>query len=91
MIDSATHDRAIALMDNTTALTGPDGARRYWGFNGGGPASTESKDHLRSLLRRHTGNPDAEAIRRYLNDRRASGDLICRSDVSAAIEALQKL
>lgn len=70
----------------------PRGSLLYFGFNGGGPASSSQKNYLRSLLQRHAGDPTAEAIRDYLNERREDPEtVISVSDVSPAISYLKSL
>lgn len=64
-----------------TAVYMPNGSLGYYGFNGGGPATTAQKNKVRALLAKHAGNPTVEAIRRTLNARIAEGDRIERCDV----------
>lgn len=78
-------DRARELLSSTSA------GSRWWGFNGGGSASDTAKNYLRALLRQHTSNTDAEAIRHYFNEQRRTGDRIQAQDVAAAIEFLKTL
>lgn len=67
----------------------PGGSLGYYGFNGGGPAFTSRKNTLRDLLTRHAGDPTAEAIRAYLNERREDSEaVITVSDVEPAIRFL---
>lgn len=69
----------------------PNGSLVGYGFNGGGPASDRQKNYLRSLLRKHAGDPTAEAIRDYLNERRQDSEQpITVSDVRPAIEWLKR-
>ena len=69
----------------------PGGALGHYGFNGGGPASQRQKEYVRALLRRHAGDPTAEAIRAYLNARRMDPEAtITVSDVAPAIEWLTR-
>jgi hypothetical protein len=70
----------------------PNGALHYFGFFGGGPASDKQKNYLRSLLRKHAGDPTAEAIRAYMNELRENPEaVISVSDVSPAISYLKSL
>lgn len=70
----------------------PHGSLLDFGFNGGGPASEKQKNYLRSLLRKHTGDPTAEAIRDFLNALREDPEaFISFSDVSPAISYLKSL
>lgn len=70
----------------------PTGSLGYYGFNGGGPASEKQKNYLRSLLRKHAGDPTAEAIRETMNEIRADDEaIITVSDVAPAIEYLKRL
>jgi hypothetical protein len=70
----------------------PNGCLHYFGFNGGGPASDKQKNYLRSLLRKHAGDPTVEAIRAYMNELRDNQEaVISVSDVSPAIRYLKNL
>lgn len=70
----------------------PHGSLLHFGFWGGGPASDRQKSYLRSLLRKHAGDPTAEAIRGYLNALREDSEaVISVSDVSPAISYLKSL
>lgn len=92
-------ERANELMWNTNVLsrevTDDDGniirIARYYGFFGGPLASNKAKNYLRSLLRQHTGHPDAEAIRALFNRIRENDDRITSADVRAGIEVLKNL
>ena len=68
-----------------------NGTLPYFGFNGGGPASPEAKRFLRSLLTEHAGRREAELIRGSLNESRANGEAITRTDVLPAIRILKAL
>lgn len=84
----------VSAIDNPllTQVYMPNGELFYFGFNGGGPASTARKNLVRSLLRQHAGRPAAEAIRAYLNERRENPEAtITRSDVEPAIRFLKAL
>lgn len=78
-------DRGMALLWTTTAQN------RWYGFNGGGAATTPAKNYLRALLTKHTGTAAAEDIRALFNDMRANQELITRQNVSAALEYLKAL
>lgn len=69
----------------------PNGSLLEYGFFGGGPASEKQKNYLRSLLRKHAGDPTAEAIRKEMNKLRLDPEYgsITRSDVCPAIEWLK--
>ncbi|ARX81491.1 hypothetical protein SMD44_00889 [Streptomyces alboflavus] len=70
----------------------PHGSLLHFGFFGGGPASDRQKNYLRALLLKHAGDPTAEAIRAYLNERREDSEAtISVSDVSPAISYLKSL
>lgn len=85
-------DKAAAqLLFFTKAYRHADGTVRYWGFNGGGAASTKQKNYVRFLLNKHAGRPEAEILRTELNALRLSGDRIDRQTISACIEVLQAL
>lgn len=64
---------------------------RYYGFNGGGAATTKQKNYLRALLRQNAGTKTAEAIRDYFNCRRMIDEPISFGDVTESIQALKKL
>jgi hypothetical protein len=64
---------------------------RWSGFNGGGAASVKRKNYLRALLAQHAGTEAAEAVRDFFNLCREDGELICNTDVAAAIETLKTL
>ncbi|MFJ9318794.1 hypothetical protein [Streptomyces globisporus] len=67
----------------------PTGALGYYGFNGGGPASASQKNYLRALLRRHAGDPTAEAIRDYMNQLRDDPEEVI--DVASVVPAIEWL
>ncbi|MFD8226902.1 hypothetical protein ACFV16_22325 [Streptomyces massasporeus] len=70
----------------------PHGSLLDFGFNGGGPASDRQKNYLRSLLRKHAGDPTAEAIRDLMNALREDPEFrIEVKDVSPAISYLRSL
>jgi hypothetical protein len=70
----------------------PHGTVQNHGFFGGGEASTQQKNHLRSLLRRHAGDEVAEAIRTYMNAIRLDPEArFFVSDVAPAIRYLRNL
>jgi hypothetical protein len=70
----------------------PHGSLLHFGFFGGGPASDKQKNYLRSLLRKHAGDPTAEAIRDFMNALREDPEAtISVSDVSPAISYLRTL
>jgi hypothetical protein len=70
----------------------PRGSLLYFGFNGGGPASDRQKNYLRTLLRKHAGDPTTEAIRDLMNALREDPEFVISvSDVSPAISYLRSL
>ncbi|MGP3940471.1 hypothetical protein [Streptomyces sp. 6N106] len=70
----------------------PNGSLIDYGFFGGGPASERQKNYLRALLRKHAGDPTAEAIRAFLNALRTDPEFeyITVADVAPAIEWLRR-
>lgn len=79
-----------ATWDKATALLHPHRKASLY-FNGGGPASTKSKDYLRYLLGQHNGTEEAQLLRAYFNWLREAGESILRQDVDAAIALLKSL
>lgn len=98
-IDNATEthgwseqDKAVAeLLFFTKSFRYSNGLVRYYGFNGGGAASTKQKNYVRFLLNKHAGKREAEILRTELNRVRLSGDPIDRQTISGCIEVLQGL
>lgn len=70
------------------AMTDRERHMSDWSFFSGGHASPKARGYLRALLARSTDAELVADLRAFFNDRLATGDVIARPWVSAAIRAL---